>query len=202
MILSFAASALSILYAGFLLLYFVPWNFQQADEAVEMDKSMKQMGNVYSLDELSIAFTELFAYIWIVCSIISVYKFSALIFASNSNSQYKYVEYYLFTLVVSVVLSLARHEKYQLIIRNALSLTRTVQESVTICLYIVQIVCSLARGGILHEILCASKSSLGNNGSKLKTSYTTILDAHIFLTSFWCFLSVFYGGLYYDEVRV
>ena len=189
-----------ILYAGFLLFYFVPWNFQQVDEAAELEIFLKQRGNIHSLDELSIGLTGLFAFSFVICSLISVYKIAALVYTSNWNSIY--VACYLFTLVVSVMLSLARHEKFQRSMLNSLSFSRTVLDSITICLYIAQIVCSLARGGVLYEILCTSKSSFAIKDTKLKTTYATIIDVNIFLVKFWCFFSVVYGGIYYDEVRV
>ena len=170
------------------------------DEAAALEKFLKQRGNIHSLDELSIGLTGLFAFSFVFCSLISVYKIAVLVYASNRNS--KYVAYYLCTLVVSVMLSLACHEKLQRSMLNSLSFSRTVLDSITICLYIAQIVCSLARGGVLYEILRASKSSFGIKGTKSKTAFATIFDINIFLLNFWCCCSVLYGGMYYDEVRV
>jgi len=197
---SLLARALLVIYAVFLLFYFVPWNFKQVDEAEELEKFLKQRGNIHSLDELSIGLTGLFAFSFVICSLISVYKIAALIFASNLHS--KNVADYCCTLVLSVVLSLACHEKSLLSIQNTINVSRTVSGCISLCLCFAQVACSFTRGAILYQILDTSKHVRATNDTMLKTVYATIRDINIFVTSFWWFCSVFYGVVYYNEVRI
>jgi len=196
--ISIPARLLLAFYAGFLVLYFVPWNLKNIEKADLLEVDLKKnYGQINALDEMEITLTQLFSFVCVVVSLLSAVKCGYMAVApSRFNSD---VCLYPLTVFVSIAVSVLTHETFP----------QSILYSTGSWSMLVQPILAVSRGFMLHRVLFSHnvvpKLSSDDN---LKKEVVASVSASTWLVHFfakaWFFAYwacyVLLGSFFYNEI--
>jgi len=196
---SLPARMLLVFYMSFLFFYFIPWNLKNMDKASEMEINLKEKyGEINSMDEMSLAITQLMALMCVIFSLISIYKCGVITFASGRQTPKIWL--YPVTIILSIVASISSHHQFH---HNMMS-------SVNSVALFAHPTLSVLRGVVFYQILYTPlKTKRASNEETTKKlpidptqstlSMLMELSSKFWFIAYWiCY--VFIGSFFYNEM--
>jgi len=200
--ISIPARLLLVFYSSFLILYFVPWNLKNIEKADSLEVELKKnYGQINALDEMEISLSQLFSFVCVVISLLSVVKCSYMAVAPTRFTSD--VCLYPLTVFVSLVISLLTHETFP----NSILYSSGGPSSWSL---LIHPMLAISRGFLLHRVLFSHpvvpKVVTSEDLKKEITpspvstySYLISLSAKSWFICYWCCYVVL-GCFFYNEI--
>jgi hypothetical protein len=195
MLCSLPARMLLVFYMSFLFFYFIPWNLKNMDKASEMEINLKEKyGQINTMDEMSLAITQLMSLTCVIFSLISIYKCGVITVASGRQTPKIWL--YPITVFLSIVASMHSHVNYH---------NHMLSSSHSLVLFAHPML-SVLRGVIFYNILyspakvkCASHEAPPADPTQSTLSLLMEFSSKFWFIAYWI-VYVFVGSFFYNEM--